>query len=136
MANELETAEAWLVATLKASTALMALVAGVHTGSVPAKDHASDYPCVLIQYARGYDFLLVGRPRLMVDALYMVRGIALERSSETLPTIANEIDKALDRKGSAVIRCWREEPYRMDEAESGVKYLHDGGLFRLQIQNS
>jgi hypothetical protein len=134
MANEVNEAEEWLVETLKANPTLMELVAGVHTGSVPAEDHAGDYPCVLIQYARGYDFLLIGRPRLMTDALFSVRGIALERDSGDLPTIADEIDKALDRKGTDGIRCWRQEPFRLDEVENGVKYLHDGGLYRVQVQ--
>lgn len=135
MTNELNAAEEWLVTTLKASTMLMGLAAGVHTGSVPAEDKDSDYPCVLIQYARGNDYLMVGRKRLMTDAYYVVRGIALERDSEDLADIASAIDTALDRQGAEGIRCWREEPYRQEEIDSGVKYLHDGGLYRVQIQS-
>jgi hypothetical protein len=136
MSAELNTAEEWLVSELQGSPSLMALVAGVHTGSVPAQDHASDYPCVLIQYVRGSDFKMLGRKRLMVDAIYAVRGIALERASEELAEISDEIDAVLDRQGEAGVRCWREEPYRNEEVDSGVKYLHDGGLYHVQIQSS
>lgn len=145
MADELTRIDEWIVDTLTADTTLTALIGGpaprIYSDVVP-QDGA--FPCVRFDYATGRDVRggTLASTRIMVNALYIVRGIAQQKSyGGDLRTIADRIDANLKASSGGpagddgvVFSAVREEPFRMNEPVDGVQWRHLGGIYRINAQ--
>jgi len=82
----------------------------------------------------------VGTVTIMVDALYVVRGIApTDTYGAALTSIADRIQTVLHgAAGTAgagrVVACVREAPFRLTEERDGKVWRHQGGIYRLYPQ--
>lgn len=89
----------------------------------------------------GQDVMVVGASRVMVNAIWVVRGVAQgQQYSATLKAIADRIDVLLHRKtaaivgGGTLVASYREQPFRMPEVTNGISYRHLGGQYRTLVQ--
>lgn len=138
---ETNAVEQWLNTTLKADTALAAVVSTrVYNTRRPA---GSVLPCVVFQMqAAGPDMVMLGGVRVWASTLYLVRGIAEQASYEgNLATIANRIDEVLHAKSGVnaagvVHTVVREKPFQLVSVIDGREFRDLGGLYRIQVSKA
>lgn len=135
---ETNAAEQWIATTLRADTALEALVGvGIHN----TVRKSSALPCVLFQLqASGADFMTLGGVRVWSSLLYLVRGLAEQSGYEgNLVLIANRIDALLHRASGSnaagtIFTCVRVRPFQMLEVASGRQFSHLGGIYEIKAR--
>lgn len=139
MADELTRAEQWLYATLTADATLTGLV-GTRVYSEVAPPEAT-YPCVIFGLQYAADVATHSAERIMVNGLWLVRGVVQASSfGGNLQTIADRLDALLHRSAggtadaATVFTSVREEPFKQATVNEGIQYRSLGGLFRLYTQ--
>lgn len=125
----------WLYATLTADAQVAAIVGNRVYNTVAPRE--ATFPCIVFQHQASTDVAGVGALRIMVNALYVVRGIVEGRSFHR--SLASAIDAAIHRKdailsGGEVLSCTREEPFSLAEDVDGAEYRHLGGIYRIYVQ--
>lgn len=139
---EVMTADRWLYATLAGDATLANLVGGTASPRIYsdlAPPNAST-PYIVYQNQSAVDVRGVGTATIMVDSLYLVRGIApVDSYTGTLENIANRIQTLLHgAAGTAgagrVLACVREAPFRSPETRDGAIWRHLGGIYRIYPQ--
>jgi len=137
-----ETAQAfqWIVATLKADTALMtAATGGIWQGYA---DVGTVGPMVIIAQQAGTDVMTQNARRLFVNLLLQVKAVGPSTSYTALVTIADRIDVLLGRVGPAaltvggILSCYREQTISIDQLDNGAAWSTLGGMYRMQLQGS
>lgn len=137
---------AWVVATLRASSAFLAATpGGVHEGVAPP---GTAYPhCTVSMQSPGADRMGVAGYRLFATPLIAVQvwGLA-ENGWSALVTAADTADALLHqaRHASAgvgtpdatVISSLREQPIMRTVVEDGIAYSVLGGLYRQQVRSN
>ena len=139
MADELTRAEQWLYATLTGDATLTGIIgARVYSELAPS---GATFPCVVSGLQSATDVQTHNANRIMVAALWLVKGIAQAESfGGQLQQIADRLDVLLHRSagGSAdsasIITSVRVEPFKQAAVEDGVHYRSLGGIFRLYTQ--
>lgn len=127
------TVDTWLTSVLKADTTLMALVPNVY--SFPGTNLT--YPSVVFQEQSVVDVRGVGPSRIMIDGLWLVRGIVETTTFLGLSeSIANRIDFLLQAKkgtipSGSIWGCARVRPFRLVETVLSRQYRHLGGIYRI-----
>lgn len=135
--NELAICEQWLTSKLTGDSVISSIVAArVYSEVAPEK---TAFPYVLFTQQSTTDVMTNGAQRVMVNAVYAIRGVAPRESYATLRTLADRIDVVLHKASGqvatgTVIACVRERPFLLDETEKGVQYRHFGGVYRLHSQ--
>ena len=135
---ELFASDTWLATVLTADAELNALVSGRIYGHVIAS--SAVYPLAMFSLQTARDIQGLGPARIMVDSLYIVRGI-VEASTfgGTLKSIADRIDAILQAASGSnvngsVLACVREQPFLYVEPYQGRQYRHLGGIYRIWSQ--
>jgi len=143
--NEPVAADQWIYSTLKADTALTALIGGaanprIYNEQAPQNGtNGPTYPFVIYQMQSAVDLMWVGPRRVWSDMLYLVRGVA-ETSSYggSLLTIAERIDEDLHATPNGTSNaygviwvCVGEQPFRLPEVEGGRNFRHFGRIYRI-----
>ncbi len=129
--------DAWLDQVLSGDATLAALATGGMWDTLA--DQATAFPYVVWQLQAGHDVRGVGPARIMVNGLWLVRGVDRSPSQTIVKPIAGRIDALLHAasgsvSGGLVIGCVREEPYKFLEVTDGVLYWHLGGMYRIWAQ--
>jgi hypothetical protein len=132
----------WLYGTLTGDAALTAVVGQrVHNEQAPT---TSTFPLVVFQLQSSIDVRGNGQTRIMVDALYVVRGIVANASYDAnSKLIAERIDALLhassggtaDGGAASIFTSHRTQHFRLAEEESGKQYRHLGGIYRIYAQS-
>lgn len=130
--------DTWVMDTLLANTALGAMVNGnIFNFFAPPQ---TLFPYIVFQQQSMRDVRGVGPARIMVDTLYVVRGVGQGSDFATLAAVAREIDLSLSTPvggavlGGAVFNSVREEPFTLVEVEDGKQFRHLGGSYRIHAQ--
>lgn len=101
------------------------------------------YPYIIFQAQEPpRDVRGVGSARVMVDTLYVVKGVAQAEDFHGLRALAREIDAAMTVPngdldsigGAAIFASIREQQFALTEIESGKQYRHLGGQYRIHAQ--
>jgi hypothetical protein len=135
---EVSITDAWVASRLASIPALVALVSTRIYNTWAPPDIA--YPFVIYQQQTLRDVIGVGSERIMVDNLYVVKGIAQGPDFSQLAPVAAQIDVALHVPpggavmGGYVMASVREEPFALTEVDDGVQYRHMGGVYRIHAQ--
>lgn len=136
--TELSAADKWLYTTLSGDAALAAIV-GTRVYDTLAPE-GSAFPCVVFSYQGGHDVHTNGPGRVMVSALYQVKVIGKDGAFSELTSAAERIDELLHaRHGSntdGLAWAVREQPIKYMETDSGVRYYHLGGLYRIYVMEA
>lgn len=139
---ELWIADQFIYGRLAGDSTLANLVGGTASPRIYA-DIAPDgaaTPFIVFQNQSAVDSQGIGAIRIMVDALYVVRGVA---PSSTYGGVLTQIDDRIDTllhdvAGTAgtgrVIASYREAPFRLTEQRDGKVWRHLGGIYRLYPQ--
>lgn len=130
--------DAWLDQVLGSDTTL----AGLATGGCwdTLADESAAFPYVVWQLQAGRDVGGIGpATRIMVNGLWLVRGVDRSPSQTAVKPIAERVDALLHAAsgsvtGGLVVACVREEPYKFLEVTDGVMYWHLGGMYRIWAQ--
>ena len=125
--------EGWLDSRLQLDLVLAELVGDRIYGHLAPPEAA--HPLVVFTAQGPRDIRGVGTARIMIDALYQVKGIDRGRSFAPLEPIARRLDELLHGASGAtdagwVLGCVREEPISYSEVDDGTEYRHLGGLYR------
>lgn len=136
-------AETWIYATLAADTGAggVATLAtgGIHAGVAP-HGSGSISPSVVYNRQAGTDVMGLGAARIMSGMLYQIKAVASGGSKAAGKAIANRIDVLLHATSGTtasgrILSCVRESEVNYVEVdETGVRWNHLGGLYRLQVQ--
>ena len=135
---ELFAADTWLTSVLGNDSTLSGLVSGRIYGH--AIMGSATYPLVLFSMQSARDVMGTGPARIMVDSLYVVRGIAEAGTfAGNLKTIADRIDAVLHAASGSnvngtVLACVRQQPFLYVEPYNGRQYRHLGGIYRIYAQ--
>jgi hypothetical protein len=133
---EIIVSDLWIDQTLKGDPFLTGLATGVYDRLAPPN---ALYPFVVWQSQTISDTRGNGSARILVDATYIVRGIAQVDSYDPLVPLAAAIDAAMNGMAAEtmngfVLGCTREETYSMVEQNDGNQIRHLGGSYRLWVQ--
>jgi hypothetical protein len=142
--NEPVAADQWIYSTLKADSALTALIGGstsprIYNEQAPQNGTAIIFPCVIYQMQSSVNLMIVGPRQFWANMIYLVRGVH-ETSSYggTMLTIAERIDAVLhaapigETNSYGVIwACVLEQHFRLPEVRDGRNFRHFGALFRI-----
>lgn len=126
--------DTWLFERLTSDPVLAA--AGVFADLAP-RDREPPY--VVFSLLSATDVNGLGARRIMANALYTVRAVAV---GESYPDdLARRIDAALHgQRGTAadgqVLGCVREQALRYTALNDGIQERHLGGIYRLFIQHT
>ncbi len=130
--------EEWLWALLRYDATLQGLVGGrVYAYAAP---EGATLPAVVFQHQAATDVRTgPGQDRIMVDGLWLVRGVSEGRSFAQLRPVADRIDTLLSGASGTVsdalvLHTVREEPAVLVERQAGIEYRHLGGLYRIWSQ--
>lgn len=135
---EVSIVDAWVAARLAATVAVTNLVSTRIYNSFAPLD--AEYPFIIFQQQTLRDVRGVGSDRIMVDTLYVVKGISQGTDFAQLGTLAAAIDSALNVPpggavtGGHVMASVREEPFALTEVEDGKQFRHMGGIYRIYAQ--
>lgn len=110
---------------------------------VDTAPQGTPFPYVLASATSpGQDVSVIGAIRVMVESVYVVRGVVSGGEySAALTQIAGRIDSLLHRQqgpvvgGGSIIASYRESIFRLPETTNGVQYRHLGGQYRLLVQS-
>jgi len=110
--------------------------------AIDTAPQGTPFPYVLAGNLSAQDVSKVGAIRVMVECVYVVRGvIAGQVYSPALAAIADRIDALIHRQsgaiagGGSIVASYREQVFRLPEVTSGVQYRHLGGQYRLLVQS-
>lgn len=135
---EVSIIDAWVVAQLSSTVGVTNLVGSrIYNQYAPTN---ADYPFIIFQQQTLRDVRGVGGVRIMVDSLYVVKGISQGNDFAQLGVLATAIDTALNIPpggsvtGGYVMASVREEPFALTEVEDGKQFRHMGGIYRIHAQ--
>jgi hypothetical protein len=110
--------------------------------AIDTAPQGTPFPYVLAGNLSAQDVSKIGAIRIMVDCVYVVRGvIAGQVYSATLTSIADRVDTLIHRQsgpiagGGSIVASYREQIFRLPEVASGVQYRHLGGTYKLLVQS-
>jgi hypothetical protein len=139
--DELSRIDEWLTATLLADAAVTAIVGQRVYGELAPP--SSSWPHVLFQQQASSDVMGAAQNRIMVDAVYLVRGVhEAESFGGAVKALADAITAALHAEAGAttdalILACTRARPFRLVELDNGgAQYRHAGSIFRILAQLS
>lgn len=132
----------FLLSTLRGDSTLMSLSpGGVHFGAVPV---GTPFPATIISFQSGIDVVAANAKRLMVDALYQVKGVGLASDPDPVVALGSQIDdtlggdeglKHVDVTGGHILGCYRQAPLMYPDVDkAGTQYMHIGGIYRIRNQ--
>lgn len=137
--DELTRIDEWLTTTLLAASSVTDVVGSRVYGELAPP--SSTWPMVLFQHQASTDVMGSDQTRIMVDALYVVRGVHRAASfGGAVQDLADAITATLHRADGTVadgvvFACTRERPFRLvDTDDGGAQYRHAGGIFRILCQ--
>lgn len=142
MSDETLAIDEWLYASLTGDSTLAGIV-GNRVYSEMAPDTAT-FPFVLFAHLSSVDVPTHNQYRIMVDAVYVVRGIVQDMSyNAESKAMAEAIDRILHRSsggsadsgGALIFTSQRTQPFRVAEQQSGKSYRHLGGQYRIYAQS-
>lgn len=143
--NELDAADKFVFDQLAAQSGLTALVGTkIFSEIAPREKDGAEVvpPYVVYAFISGVDRLAIGRTRILVRPLYLVRAVTQADSFVTAAAIADQIDLALHNAppavpiaGVQVMGADRTQLIRFTEVEDGVRYNHVGGQYRLFVHS-
>lgn len=115
--------------TALVNTYIWAYEVGIST-TIPAKT-----PYVLYANLSSRDRMGVGPYRLLVDSLYVVRGVVEDKSFKLIEPVADRIDLLLhDAEGMTpygqLFKCVRDRAFVMPELSGTRHFRHLGGVYR------
>lgn len=132
MPQETASIEGWLAATLKADTALMALVTGIYANQAP---QGAAYPFLLFSQQAGTDVNTLGA-RALVKAVYWIR-VAMRGNSTEIATAAMDRVEALlqnvtGSRDGLTLTLYRLQPVTAPpENRGGIRYTQAGAFYRI-----
>ena len=137
---ELTLSDAWLLAKLTAIPQLAGVE--VYADFIPLD---AKLPAVVFQPTIFNDVATFADKRILVEADYVVRVTDVATSYSNIVVMANAIDDTLQGSSGLVntpagngrvVSCVRVEPIRFVEIDdtSKKRYVHLGGVFRIQVQ--
>src|SRR5690348_7536794 len=138
--NEVARVLIWLTATLKADATLVAALPGganaIRRAWAPP---GTPDPFVIVQFQGGADLNGAGSKRFQTRGVYVVTGVARAENFAALVSVADEIDKSLQRANGTtadgrVLACVREQPIYYSELIDNVQREHLGGSFTAWAQ--
>lgn len=139
---ELWTADQFIYSRLAGDATLANLVGGTASPRIYSDVAPSDAatPYIVYQNQAAADVRGIGTVTIMVDALYLIRGVApTDTYGAALAQIADRIQTLLHGvAGTAgtgrVLACLREAPFHLPETRDGKLWRHLGGIYRLYPQ--
>jgi Protein of unknown function (DUF3168) len=135
---EVSIIDSWVAARLAATPSVVTLVGSRIFNTYAPPD--IDFPFIIFQQQTLRDVRGVGSERIMVDTLYVVKGIGQGSDFSQLGTLAAAIDTALNvpaggaATGGLVLASVRDEPFALTEVEDGKQFRHMGGVYRIYAQ--
>lgn len=152
-----DAAQSWIVTFIGTLTNLTTPITGSGAGltgpgagltisqiarvAIDTAPQGTPFPYVLAGNLSAQDVSKIGAIRVMVDCVYVVRGvIAGQVYSATLAAIADRVDTLIHRQsgpitgGGSIVASYREQVFRLPEIASGVQYRHLGGHYRVLVQ--
>lgn len=135
--SNLLTAERFLRARLKASSALAAAVGTlIYSEEAPRGAH---YPLVVYRWQGGLDVSTIKGVSLYLNELYAVKVICTGNDYGKIEAAAQAIQDTLQNatgtvSSGKVIFCVRENPLKYVETVDGITYRHLGGIYRIYSQ--
>lgn len=137
--DELARIDEWLTETLLAASSVTDIVGQRVYGELAPPSSA--WPYVLFQHQASTDVMGHAQGRIMVDAIYVVRGVHRSTSfAGVVRTLADAIGDTLHTADGVVddgvvLACTRERPFRLvDLDDGGAQYRHAGAIFRILCQ--
>ena|SRR5258706_8345734 len=139
---ETATAFSWIYSLASADSALVAAATGGLFMGIA--DIGVTAPFMSYSRQSGADKLTLQAVRIWTDILMLIKAVGPTTGYPALVTIAGRID-ALFRDvrnaqvpggGGAVLACYREQEFAMNELVNGVQWSHLGGLYRIELQGS
>ena len=129
----------WIMATMKADTALMAAaLGGVWNGNA---DIGTLDPYASFGRSSGSDVLTVNVVRLFTHIILQIKAVGPVANYAAIVTIAQRIDALFGRADhvtlstGGVLACWREQEIAYDEPlVNGVQWSNLGGLYHVELQ--
>lgn len=148
--TELNAAEKWLFDTLRAYSALTALIVSeaspstygkcVYVDVIPEVAIAdSNLPCVLAQHADGKDTMTQMQGRNQTDFTFIVKAVTVGNSKQSAHNIAVQIDAAIHNQynssyNSYQINCQRTKTFSVPYVEDGKRFNQVGGYYRVIVR--
>lgn len=132
----------FILSTLRNDPMLMSLSpGGIFVGAAPI---GATFPCTLVSFQSGIDVVAANAKRLMVDALYQVKGVGVSSDPDAVVALASQIDDTLggdeglrhvDVTGGHILSCQRRSPLLYNDIDkAGTQYMHIGGIYRVRNQ--
>lgn len=127
----------WLYATLAGDATLASYApGGVWRGLAPP---ATLTPYVVVSFQAGTDVISMNAYRLLDDLLYQVKAVGPASITPTLINAASQIDALLKLASGtvtsgAILSCYRQSPFELDQLVNGELWTDWGGLYRVIIQ--
>ncbi|MEN6584464.1 MAG: hypothetical protein ABFE02_00245 [Sulfuricella sp.] len=136
-------ADAWIYATLAASSELQALIGTPQRIYRGMKPEAAKFPCVVFFYQPGgQDVRGVGTINIMVSGYWVVKAIDRNNSPVQAARIADLVYALLHGSSGvvgdegSVLSMVRDEPIAFVEYLDNALYQHIGGVYRVYVQRS
>ncbi len=137
---EVSQAFAWVDATMRADSALVAAATGgIWQGFA---DIGVTAPYAQYSEQAGTDTITMNAKRLFSRLLLQIKAIGPANNYAALVVIANRIDALFGRVGSitlspgVMLSCYREQPLSYEELINGAQWSHLGGLYHIDLQGS
>ena len=141
---EVSQAFAWVDATMRADSALVAAATGgIWQGFA---DIGVTAPYAQYSEQAGTDTITINAKRLFSRLLLQIKAIGPTGPTTSgyaaLVVIANRIDALFGRVGSitlspgVMLSCYREQPLSYEELINGAQWSHLGGLYHIDLQGS
>jgi hypothetical protein len=130
----------WLDATLTGDATYMSyLPGGVHQGYAPVTSPPIPFPLGIINPQSLMDKNSATALRIYSPDLFQVKAVGKQETFQTLVNAANRAFVLLDKVNATVsngiiLASYREQEVYYIETIAGIKYIHLGGLYRLQIK--
>lgn len=140
--TEITQAYKFIVAAMKADTALVAAATGgVHQGFAPIGTTA---PYALVTKQSDGDILTVNKVRVFSHMLLQIKAVGPTSDYDTLEIIAERIDAIFGRQGAStpptggnVLETYRESQISYEEDPApGAQISHLGGLYDIDLQGT
>ena len=138
--SEIAQALAWITATSRADSALMAAAVG-GTWEQSA-DFGTAAPYELIVHQAGTDVLTMNAKRLFDHLLFQIKMVGPTAQYAALVTGADRIDALFgdvrNRSLSPgyVLSSYREQPFTYGDIVNGAQWSHLGGIYHISLQGS
>jgi hypothetical protein len=135
---EVSIIDSWVYAQLAGNVTVAQMVGTRIFNTYAPPDIA--FPFIIFQQQTLRDVRGVGSDRIMVDTLYVVKGVSQGSDFSQLGTLASAIDVALNvpaggaATGGLVLASVRDEPFALTEVDDGKQFRHMGGVYRIYAQ--